>query len=301
MQLRVVCALGLAVAAVACSERWPDPPAVDAAKYQQEYEAWREEEVGTAAYALPLVGIWPLQEGDTAFGADPGLPIVVPASDAPARAGVVRLGKGTLTLLPASDARITSKDGAAITAATVVMAPFDVGSTRFEAWAYDGGAWVEARNQKHPAAMAPPAVPTYAITPAWRVAARFDAFDKPKTVSIADVRGGRSDYESPGQLVFRVNGQEMRLTALQGGAKDQFFVMFKDATNDSTTYSGYRIVRPAAVARGEWTVIDFNLASNPPCAYSSYTVCPLPPPENKLPVAVEAGAQRHPLAKGYGG
>jgi uncharacterized protein (DUF1684 family) len=75
--------------------------------------------------------------------------------------------------------------------------------------------------------------------------------------------------------------------------------MFKDQTNRSTTYVGYRILSPAAVGDGGWTVLDFNLASNPPCAYSPFTVCPTPPPENRLHVAVEAGEKRHPTANGF--
>ena len=74
--------------------------------------------------------------------------------------------------------------------------------------------------------------------------------------------------------------------------------MFKDATNASTTY-GYRMLDAPVVAKGEWTVLDFNLASNPPCAYSSYTTCPLPPPENRLAVAIEAGEKRFPTGRGF--
>ena len=67
----------------------------------------------------------------------------------------------------------------------------------------------------------------------------------------------------------------------------------------STTYGGYRVFRPQAVGDGEWTILDFNFAYNPPCAYSTFTTCPLPPPENRLPVAVEAGLKQLPSASGY--
>ena len=75
--------------------------------------------------------------------------------------------------------------------------------------------------------------------------------------------------------------------------------MFKDDTNGTTTFNGYRMLSPQAVANGKWTVLDFNLASNPPCAYSKFTMCPLPPKENRLALAVEAGVKRHPTARGY--
>ncbi|HET9567591.1 MAG TPA: DUF1684 domain-containing protein, partial [Vicinamibacterales bacterium] len=97
----------------------------------------------------------------------------------------------------------------------------------------------------------------------------------------------------------RLNEKEHRLTAFGEPGGGEFFVMFKDPTNLTTTYSGYRILTPALVNGGEWTVIDFNFAFNPPCAYSRYTLCPLPPSENKLPVAIEAGLKRLPSAQGY--
>ena len=107
------------------------------------------------------------------------------------------------------------------------------------------------------------------------------------------------DLPAAGELLFRVNGQEQRLTAVRFEGSDEFFVMFKDATNLSTTYSGYRVLFPGVVNDDEWTVLDFNLAANPPCAYSRYTTCPLPPPENTLKIAVEAGEKRYPSAQGF--
>lgn len=117
----------------------------------------------------------------------------------------------------------------------------------------------------------------YPLDPRWRMAARFDAFDQPKSVRVPDVRGGEMEFIAVGQLVFRIDGQEMRLTAFGEPDSDEFFVMFKDPTNQTSTFRGYRILSPKLVKGSEWTAIDFNFASNPPCAYSRYTVCPLPP------------------------
>jgi uncharacterized protein (DUF1684 family) len=68
--------------------------------------------------------------------------------------------------------------------------------------------------------------------------------------------------------------------------------MFKDTTNGSTSFGGYRVLYVPRVRDGEWTVVDFNMARNPPCGYSPYTRCPLPPKENRIPVAIEAGEKR---------
>ncbi len=109
---------------------------------------------------------------------------------------------------------------------------------------------------------------------------------------MGDVRGGVQYFVAPGQLVFRARGHDLRLTALTEPEGREFFLMFKDETNRSTTYSGYRVLFAGAVDNGAWTVLDFNFAGNPPCAYSPYTLCPLPPPENRLAIAVTAGEKR---------
>ena len=99
-----------------------------------------------------------------------------------------------------------------------------------------------------------------------------------------------------GELEQKVDGQEQQLTVLGGG--DEFFIMFKDATNATATY-GSRMLGVHAVANGGFTVLDFNLAGNPPCAYSPYTICPIPPRENRLAVAIAAGEKRFPTNKGF--
>ncbi len=130
------------------------------------------------------------------------------------------------------------------------------------------------------------------------MAARFDAFEQPKVMQIADVRGGSMEYPAVGRLTFRIGEQEQQLTAFQFPDSKEFFVLFKDATNATTTY-GFRMIGAPVVGSGEWTVIDFNVARNPPCAYSPFTTCPLPPAENRLAVAIEAGEKRFPTGRGF--
>ncbi|MGH6692782.1 MAG: DUF1684 domain-containing protein, partial [Gammaproteobacteria bacterium] len=168
---------------------------------------------------------------------------------------------------------------------------------------FSGRRFVTAWDEDHPRTQKPFEVQAYPIDQRWRVAARLDAFGAPKAVTVGDVKGGVQYFVATGQLVFRLNGQEWRLTAFSVPDADEYLVMFKDATNGSMTYSGYRLLGVPAVSDGMWTVLDFNLAANPPCAYSPYTLCPLPPPENTLDVGIEAGEQLPsyltPLAKPY--
>jgi len=301
-RLRVLLLVVLWAGALAgCSrESWPDPPGVDEAKYAAEYAAWRSQQQELAGTVLPIVGIWPLPEGETAFGTDATLPIVLPVSGGPGRAGVFRREGVTITVTPAKGAVLRLPDGSPIDKTIEVTDDIVLDTVRLQvADAGDERRWVSARDEAHPAARNPPVVEAYPLDQRWRVAARFDAFEAPKPVRVPDVRGGFMNFVAAGQLVFRLNDQEFRLTALGEPGAEQFFVMFRDPTNFATTYSGYRILTPAVVRGGEWTVLDFNVAFNPPCAYSRFTLCPLPPPENQLPIAVEAGLKRLPSAQGY--
>jgi uncharacterized protein (DUF1684 family) len=257
---------------------WPDPPAVDRAQYQKDYDAWREDQRQGLSQVLPIVGIWTVNEGETPFGSDSALPIVLPAAHFAARAGVVRRKGGDVTIVPEPKA------------GPVQLIVTSGGDDR---------RWLMAVDESHPAVKNPPMLDAYPLDSQWRVAARFDAFEKPRKVRVPDVRGGEMEFTAPGQLVFRISGEEMRLTAFAESNGPEFFVMFKDPTNQTTTFRGYRILSPKVVKDDEWTVIDFNFAMNPPCAYSKYTTCPLPPPENTLPVAIEAGLKRLASAQGY--
>jgi uncharacterized protein (DUF1684 family) len=299
MYLRSFLLVAAAVLAGCARATWPDPPAIDRSTYEAQHRAWRDEQQALVGRVLPIVGIWSLQEGETAFGADAGLPIVLPLT-APARAGVFRRQGAAITVTPAQGVALRLADGGPIDRATDVTDDIVLGTLRLQvADAGDERRWVSAWDEAHPAVQAPPAVAVYPLDVRWRVAARFDAFESPRPVRVPDVRGGFMNFVAAGQLVFRLDGQELRLTALGEPGGEQFFVMFKDPTNVTTTYSGYRILTPQVVRGGEWTVLDFNFAFNPPCAYSRYTLCPLPPPENQLPVAVEAGLKRLPSVQGY--
>jgi len=262
----------LAVVLIGCAgDRWPDPPPLDRASYEAQYQQWLEQRRAVAAAAARLIGVWPLPEGETSFGSDATLPIVLPVPPAPARAGAFRRVADKITVLPATGTALRWEDGAPVTGPTEVQGILALGSLRL---------LVEDVGE------------TYPSEQDWRVAARFVAFDAPKSIEVGDVRGGIQYFVAPGELLFRVRGHDLRLTALTEPEGLEFFLMFKDETNQSSTYSGYRVLFASAVAAGAWTVLDFNFAANPPCAYSPYTLCPLAPKENRLAVAVTAGEKR---------
>lgn len=142
--------------------------------------------------------------------------------------------------------------------------------------------------------------PAYPADPRWRLEARFVAYVAPRVHEVgAAVDGLTHVYSSPGFLEFEVDGETHRLVAFPGHTPGSLLVLFTDATSGVTTYAANRSVGvPTPDAEGR-TVIDFTRATNLPCAYTDFATCPLPPAENRLPFAVEAG-EKTPTARAEG-
>jgi uncharacterized protein len=133
----------------------------------------------------------------------------------------------------------------------------------------------------------------FPVNSKWRFKARFEPYNPPHKVPIVNVLGMTSDETSPGQLVFDVDGQTYRIQPiLEQGEKD-WFIIFKDATAGKETYAAARYVYAAPPGPDGTTILDFNKAYNPPCTFTPYATCPLPPPQNKLPFRVEAGEKKY--------
>jgi hypothetical protein len=120
----------------------------------------------------------------------------------------------------------------------------------------------------------------------YRIPARFVPQPKGTKIPIANVRGEISYEEVAGYLEFELDGATVRLDALDDDG--DLFIIFRDATSAKTTYGAGRFLAIKKPQDGAWFV-DFNKAYNPPCAFSSYTTCPLPPPQNWMKSAVPAG------------
>lgn len=126
----------------------------------------------------------------------------------------------------------------------------------------------------------------------WQVPARFIAHPPGKTLPIANIIGTTDAVPNPGALEFGMGGKTFRLEALDEGG-DTLFLVFADRTSGHGSYGAGRFIdvpRPDAQGR---VVIDFNQAYNPPCAFTDFATCPLPPPENRLDLAVQAGEREY--------
>jgi len=134
--------------------------------------------------------------------------------------------------------------------------------------------------------------PAYAPDPRWVIRGRYRPFDEPTDVTVGSVVDGLQHvYAAPGVVEFEVDGQPFTLTAFNGATPGSLHILFTDATSGVTTYAANRSLRVEAPDADGTVILDFNRATNLPCAYTDFATCPLPPAGNRLPVPVEAGEQ----------
>ncbi len=122
----------------------------------------------------------------------------------------------------------------------------------------------------------------------WQVKARFVPHPPGKTLKITNILGNVSESPNPGVVEFQRDGRTWTLEATGDPAKGLSFI-FKDATSGKETYGVGRFLKTGPVAADGTVLIDFNRAYNPPCAFTEYATCPLPPPENRFTQQGEDG------------
>ena len=138
-----------------------------------------------------------------------------------------------------------------------------------------------------------PGTPAYPADPRWAVTGRYVPFDEPRPTTVgAVVEGLQHVYDAPGRVEFELDGRPLSLTAFNGATPGSLFILFTDETSGVTTYAANRSLKVDAPAADGTVTLDFNRATNLPCAYTEFATCPLPPAENHLPVAVEAGEKK---------
>jgi uncharacterized protein (DUF1684 family) len=125
-----------------------------------------------------------------------------------------------------------------------------------------------------------------------RVTGRFIPDGTTKELQVTNTFGDLDVYKTEGVVEFSLNGQTLRLRPFTTRPK-RFYFVFKDASSGNETYAAARFLY-ADLRDDGTTVLDFNQAYNPPCAFNPYTTCPIPLPENRLPVKVLAGEQAYP-------
>jgi len=283
-------------------------PAADT-DWKKEDQAWRaraEQSLRKDNGWLTLAGRYVMKPGVNTFGTGAGNDIVFPPGLGPQRMGTIDVppagaaGKVTVKLapglemtqegIPMSDKVMDTSEGAHD---WVTM-----GRASFYVIEHGGRYVLRLADSQSPVRAHFGGRVWYPVKPEYRVTARFVPYDPPRTLPIVNVIDEVSDEPSPGYVEFTLRGRKERLDVV-GNDDDGLFIVFRDATAGKTTYGPGRFLfidrKPKA---GEAFALDLNRAYNPPCAFSEFTTCPLPPKQNILRTAVEAGEKYPPGKKG---
>ena len=286
--------------ALLVSSAFAAPP--DPAAYKAEIEAFRKQRdasLRTDTGWLTLVGLSWLEEGDNSVGSAPKSRVPLPKGKAPGTLGTIRLEKGAATFTAAPGAAVT-EGGRPVT--SIALKPDSSGeATRLSHGPLTfflikrGAKWgVRVRDREAETLKNFKGVESFPVDPAWRLTARFEKYTPAKKIEVPNILGTPETQDSPGAVVFTKEGKSYRLEALLGGRGGELFLVFGDQTNSKETYGGGRFLTTGTPAPDGTVVVDFNKAINPPCVFTPYATCPLPPKGNVLALAVTAGE------KGYG-
>lgn len=251
---------------------------------------------------LSVAGLYWLKPGANSAGSGPNNTIIFPRGKSPESAGsFVMTGSGgdaRVTFTPAAGASVTL-DGRAVSGpvpmtiaenkATVLKLSSlsfylirrgDLIGVRIKDGASDARVKFKGLDYFEPP------------NPAWRVEAKLQPHNK--KIPITNIIGLTSDEPSPGALVFNVNGQTYKLDAIGDTTAPELDVMFADATSGRDTYGAGRYL-DAVKSRNQpdTYILDFNKAYSPPCSFTRFATCPLPPAQNRLPLAVTAGEKSY--------
>ena len=297
--------ISVLIATSSCSSEWRDPLPVNQGEFLAEHEDWRSnrEQALVTPPGGPVLwsGLFDLPQGETAFGSDPALPIVLPAEDSPALAGtLVRQGQD-VHLEPVSDGNVHLQDGPPIEETTILendrsgnTTYLSLGSLGMRIHSEPGTdrLWLRVWDTDLPERETFQLPEYFTLSTEWRVSARLDRYPELRSIPLADITGGMIEQDAIGELVFRKADGEHRLIAFGNEQSRSYFVSMWDSTAISETYQAGRYMRVPAADEDGWTTIDFNRSYNAPCVFTAFSVCSLPPLENWLDLAVTAGEKR---------
>jgi uncharacterized protein (DUF1684 family) len=278
--------------------------AIDAA-YVKQVKDWRaraDQSLRRDDGWLTLAGRYPLKPGENTFGTAPTNDIVFPKGLGPNGMGsiFVEPGKGvSVKLVPGYTMKADDGEFSERTMRTDLEKRDWVrnGRTAFHIIERNGRYILRLADNESELRRNFGGRAWYDVDDNYRIPAKYVPYETPRKIAIVNVLGETSDEPVAGYVEFLVNGRPYRLDALDDDAG--LFFIFKDATAGDTTYGAGRFLAiEKKPVPGEKFFLDLNRAYNPPCAFSEYTTCPLPPRQNVLPVRVEAGEKYPPLKKG---
>jgi uncharacterized protein (DUF1684 family) len=290
-----VAILALSFAAVTA---WAADPA-----YVKSVEEWRTQSEARLRKDngwLTLAGRFPMKPGVNTFGTGKDNDIVFPAGLGPEHMGTITVLPKRVEVKLAPGVEMT-KDGIPMTDKVMGFDPENpdwvaIGRAAFHVIERDGNYILRLADNQSEVRKRFLGRVWFPVKEGYRVPAKFVPYDPPHEVEIVDVIGEVSHEKVPGYVEFTLNGKPQRLDVI--GEDEGLFFVFRDATAGETTYPPGRFlyVEKKPVPNATF-MLDLNRAYNPPCAFSAFTTCPLPPKQNVLKASVEAGEKYPPRRK----
>jgi uncharacterized protein (DUF1684 family) len=281
------------------ADRAPDPA------YKKSVEDWRsraEQSLRRDNGWLTLAGRYVLKPGENTFGTGQKNDIVFPPGLGPAGMGSVWVEPGKVTVkmveglkLKADALEYTEREMGTKTDDRdwVTVGP----RAAFHIIERDGRYILRLADNQSEVRKRFGGREWYEVDDRYRVRAKFVAYDPPRKIAIVNVLDEVSDEPAPGYVEFEIDGRRYQLDAV--GDDDGLFFVFRDATAGETTYPPGRFLHVDKKPKpGEVFQLDLNRAYNPPCAFSEFTTCPLPPRQNILKVRIDAGEKYPPRKNG---
>jgi uncharacterized protein (DUF1684 family) len=265
------------------------------AGYRHEVEAWRQERLERLKADggwLTVAGLFWLKPGVNRFGAAPTNEIVLPGG-APPQAGAFVLDAGQVTVEVTPGAPVTL-EGKPITRrvlrSDVAGAPdvLALGALSLQIIDRGGRLGVRLKDLHSEVRQRFKGLTWFPVKPELRIKARFVPRKTPTSIDVPSVIGVTEKMPSPGTAEFELGGQTLHLDPVLESGETRLFFIFRDGTSGHGTYGAGRFLY-AEPPRDGAVILDFNKAYAPPCAFTPYATCPLPPPQNRLPVTIEAG------------
>ena len=262
---------------------------------------WRAERLASLTSAtgwLSLAGLFWLRQGENAFGRAPSNALVLEHPALAETVGSFVLTDRSVRFVARAGSDVTH-DGQPVTAIDLVSdakgspTVLQCGSLQFFVIERAGNLGVRVRDIDSPRRRNFRGLDYFPLSLQWIFDARFEPYEPPRHIRIVNILGMEEQMESPGAVVFRKDGRQWRLDTVveEPGAK-QLFVMFADRTSGRETYGAGRFMYLSLPLNGQ-TTVDFNKAYNPPCAFNDFATCPLPPPQNRLRLRIEAGEKKY--------
>ncbi len=270
--------------------------------YFTRVESWRQQreaELRDPDGWLSLAGLFVLTEGSLRIGSASDSDILLP-KNAPPSVGEISFhaGKATLSVTTAQPVlsngapvhTVELEDNSDHKQPTVIK----VGTVSFFVHKFGDQYAIRIKDSAHPAIQTFGSCLWYEIQPGYCVAAKFTHFNDVQTIPIGTAINTTTLYRSIGAVDFVLHDQPLRLLATAGADRNHLFIVFRDATSGQETYPPARFLTASVDAAGS-VELDFNQAYNPPCAFTPYATCPLPPPANVLTARIAAG-ERFPFS-----